>query len=1858
MARIPVRFWILASVLVLLNAIGLFCIRAEIRAGRRPVRIAASPTSDVDSTDRFSLTFDEPLVEARDAGKPLPRCPFTVTPALAGQWSWAAPQRLEFRLNAPLPPGRVFTVQAAPDAEAQLGRRLAGETSFQFKTRTLELRSCNLISVDKAHATFEMVFNQPVNPPDLLRLMQVTDADGGQKLETTILTTEPAERFVVRSARPRKEEIRLTLDPTLTGHNAELPLGLAVVQRLKVVPAFAILRAIVDQPALERNVEVTLCFTRELDRKQSVPPVDVKPSVEGLRTRLEEGRLILTGRFESNRRYSATVAETLLSEGSEVPAEPQTVAFEIPDRDPTIRFPLTEGILSPEGNTAIEVEAVNVGGLRVNVARLHANNLVAALHHRRDPEETHRQVPEKTLPLKLARNAPAKMLLDLRELVDRPRGVFNIEATATDREWTGSAAIVMLTDLGLTVKQEREGLLAWVTSLRTAEPAAGVTVTALSQNNQALGRGVTDAAGLVHLNIPDAHPDGEVWLVTAEHDGDMSFLRPERRPWVLDDVDQSGRPSPTTYDVLLYGERGVYRPGDTVHLTGIIRDVAGQVPPGFPLIVRVTRPDGRKVAELPVTRGAADQGMFHCDYPTREDGQLGRYGFAVTLPGSEDALGELKLLVEEFVPVRIAVTAQATQPRFAPGETPAINVHARYLFDQPAAGLPLSVAGEFRRVAYKSARFGQFSFGEAEQKESWKLPEISEELDDEGRADVELPVPESKASGLWEGRVAATVTEPGGRSVSTNVPVVIDTADRHIGLRLPAGRVVATNAGPVEVEWVFVTGDDEAAAGTIEFSLARVEHDSVVKMVNKRPVWKSVERLIPVWAKEVEAEDDADPQVLELDVKDAGQYRLRATDPESKSTTTLEFYASSNPAELQTIALNRPERLEIVLDEDSYIPGSTADVLIRSPFPGKLLLTLETDRVVGQQLVSLTGNTANVSLPIPATLRGGAFVGATLVRGVDPAEDKWLPHRAIGLARLMTDHRSQVLPVTIVAPASVRPGASVSVRVETALVTPADLTTTRPVERVQEGISVAAPSRDGFGPPEATPIPRRPQGADATKPATSQPPAETDVPASQPTAAPAVVHLWAVDEGILRTTAYVTPDPLKHFFGRRQLEVVSADLFADLLPDFRRPASMAHIGGDAGEEEDESLQRSPVAIPRRAPAVVWRTSAPVGADGTLTVRLDLPRITGEVRLMAVAVTGDAYGTAERPVTLTTPLLVEATWPRFAAPDDRFQVPVKLFNTSDEQLAVTIDVDVNGPLKVELPDESRHIAVPSGKPQTVWLEAVATGIGHVSVKVTATAMPTAGEELIETSETTFPIRPIAPLVCETKFLRIAAGEDTVIELPGAFLPGTGRATLTISGRPQVELLPALDQLMEYPYGCVEQTSSRLYALLGAPELLEVAGEGPGRVQQVRDMINAGLLRLWSMQTRDGGLSYWPGGQHSDLWPSAYVGQLLLAAGRAGYAPEPRFVEELVKYLKANLYTTDEPGSEEDQRETENMRALLCHVLAGFGKPQEGWQARLTERPDRLDMAGRAHLAAAWLEIGRKDRAQAALPPDTIELTVARSTGSPSASQVYQQATLLAVLLDLDQDHAWIPVLVGKLEAARTAGYWGTTLENATALAALARYQLAGQEPATFKGEITVGETQRFSFDDQEAKTVRFEAGADAVRLTSSGTGSIFVTAQVRGLSSDGRIEPFDRQLQVRRTWTDRSGSAVDPAGLKVGDAVFVEISLAAPGLSGDDVIENVAIVDPLPGGMEVEHPALATSASPQSPAEESSAPDRVEFRDDRVIIFTPGALNRRVFRYVLRVVSAGQFAIPPVEASCMYNPALASRHGGGALEVER
>ena len=1802
---------------------------------------AADDNDNFDSAERLLAVFDRAIVTDAELNRPLEHAPFRISPPVPGHWRWTSLNRLAFVLDNPLPPGRKFELNAAVDFTELMHVELAPQSRrFLFQSRRLEWLGMTLLNRTRESVTFEMAFNQPVSPADLLRAMTESKPDSEMDpfartlpaSHVTVLTKEPSSRLVVTTKAP-SGDLEVRLASSLTGAGAELKLGATKIRELKVPKTFAFIRSDLHSASFDEESTVRLYFSSELSTDQEKPTVKVTPAVADLFLEFSPGHatyhagLVLRGKFQCGQSYSITLPKALLSQDGQTLGETSPIRIQIPHRPADLSITAGQGILIPDGNLTLDLKCVNINGVRMSAARLHANNLASFLQGRNDTATMRSVVHERMRSIELPKDVPQTVALDLKQLLlsaDKGSrtdgdgspaplsGIYRISIADANEYWNRDMATVAITDLGLTAKRGRDGWLVWALSLRSALPQSGVVVTARSFNNQVLAQATTDATGIASLNIPENHPDGAAWLLTAERNGDLNYLIPDRQTWMIDNVDQSGRPWPQNYEAMLYTERGVYRPGDTVHLTGILRDRQGHRPPAFPLQVKVTRPDGRVVGQLKCLPDANRQGMFQVDYPSSETNQTGSYRFDVTIPGSTESLGSTSAQIETFVPIRIAVQAESTKPRFVK-ETPEIHASAKYLFGQPAADLNIASLGTWQRIGFTAKEYPEFQFGDFSGRNQQQLPEVTRTLGANGDCNLPLALPQDERPGVWMSNVTTSVTETGGRSVSTTCRVEVDTCGLHIGVKAPEKRVVIVGEA-TKIDWVLLDEQGGVARPRpLKMSLVRVDYDTAVVQVNGRPVWKSVERLIESKSRLISSDEPASSGSLELTCDTAGRYRLRLSDPESRSATQIEFYASTHRSDRVDVPLQQPEQLDLVLDRSKYQPGDTARILVRSPFPGQMLLTIEGDRVYDHRIVVMDANSQLIELPLPAELRGGAYVTATVIRAIDPQQADWLPHRACGVARVVIDPVTRELPVKLEAASTALPGSILKVRAQ---------------------VAWSAVPGDAVSPI-----------ADLPKPA---------VP---------VVHLWAVDEGILLTTRYTTPKPLDFFHKPRKPGVFSADIYSSLLPDYLRPVGMTRIGADQGEKPEtdvDNSRRSPVDTPRRTPAVVWHTIQPVGVDGSLTMDIAIPQLTGSLRLMAVAVDGDRYGSTEQNVIVTSPLLVESSWPRAAAPTDKFRVPVKLFNTTSAPLEVTVATEVSGPvvvqphgITVQREDVNPAINVGIGttvtvepnKPFLQWLDVTGTGLGPATVRIHAKATAADGTSLVASTEHGLAVRSATPLDSETTFTRHPVGEPVTLQAPEGFIPGTTRTSVTISALPSAELTPALDALIGYPYGCGEQTSSRLYALIAAQSWLasnKTPDVDQSRQEFVNQLIDAGVIRLWSMQNRAGGIGYW----HNDSshpWVSTYAAGAIIAARDAGRPVDAEFVSDLAKYLESVL---DGPSSLDD-----NLRAFICDVLASVNKPKQGWMSRLSESLHSLDAEGRAHLASAWIRLGRKDRAASVLPDDTFLLTATTSASGRFTSRVRQDAVLLKVLLELDPKHAAIPPLVDRLQSSRKQQVWMSTLENAAAITALARYRSTNSVDSDFTGTLQLGTSQK-AFSHMSPLQERAASITGPLTMTSHGKGEFYVARTIEGLREQAQIAPYDRQLRVRREWLDRNDRPVDPTKLRVGDLVYVRIRVSSPG--SNEGIPNVAIVDALPGGVEIENPRLATSARPDQPT--SAEPDHVEFLDDRAVLFSTIPPQEQSFRYAVRVTTPGNYEWPPIQASSMYDTAFASVHGGGRVVV--
>ncbi|HUV40121.1 MAG TPA: hypothetical protein VMY39_10925, partial [Planctomycetota bacterium] len=436
--------WYLYGVVAAALALNVACwVWVYHRGGSAPpqaVRVISSlPGDEADGADRLTLVFDREVVSRSRVGEVEPAAPFEVSPAWPGQWRWAGPETLQFLLEKPLPPGRVFTLTATDALPRRFGMTLEGEKTFRFRTRALELTSCQIRTSSPEEATFELVFNQPVDPDELLRRLRVYDrreaptpaprtadapdaampadlAESPQLSNLIGLTKTPAERLVIRSARPRSGGLAFVLDRGLTGHEGELPLGRDEYRTLVISPRLWVVRAWASEPGLEETLWVRVRFTHALKTGQKLPELAVDPPVEGLRHHVSDDELVLSGKFAPGRRYVVKVPGTLVDRDGGTLGEDQQVAVSIDSRRPSLAIPYWSGVLSPHGNLLLEMKVVNISSVELSAWRVHPNNLVYYLAER-NKRTTSRALFERTFRLDVPPQTPQTVALDLRKLL-------------------------------------------------------------------------------------------------------------------------------------------------------------------------------------------------------------------------------------------------------------------------------------------------------------------------------------------------------------------------------------------------------------------------------------------------------------------------------------------------------------------------------------------------------------------------------------------------------------------------------------------------------------------------------------------------------------------------------------------------------------------------------------------------------------------------------------------------------------------------------------------------------------------------------------------------------------------------------------------------------------------------------------------------------------------------------------------------------------------------------------------------------------------------------------------------------------------------------------------------------------------------------------------------------------------------------------------------------------------------------------------------------------------------------------------------------------------------------------------------
>ncbi|MDB5234658.1 MAG: hypothetical protein JWR44_1651, partial [Hymenobacter sp.] len=725
------------------------------------------------------------------------------------------------------------------------------------------------------------------------------------------------------------------------------------------------------------------------------------------------------------------------------------------------------------------------------------------------------------------------------------------------------------------------------------------------------------------------------------------------------------------------------------------------------------------------------------------------------------------------------------------------------------------------------------------------------------------------------------------------------------------------------------------------------------------------------------------------------------------------------------------------------------------------------------------------------------------------------------------------------------------------------------------------------------------------------------------------------------------------------------DVYPFLLPELGTSSS----GGDAAD-----MRRRTNPVPNRRVKLVAKWSGVLTAndDGKLRYRVRVPQFSGALRIMAVAYKDDAFGSAEFTMKVADPVVISTALPRFMSPGDTIDVPVTLTNTTGKALSVAVGIEVSGPIQSReagtnspwtLPIVALLTLKPNTEQRALFRAHALQQTGNAQVKIRVRSRD--NDKYISEETIDLPVRPAASLEKRTGSGVIAGGAALPLNLKTDFMPASLTSRLVVSRSPLTEFSKDLRYLLQYPYGCLEQTVSAAFPQLYYADLAATLQQKTGVAAKSQRYnpnyhVQEAIRKIESMQLYNGSLSYWPGGDYDNWWATAYAAHFLQEAQQAGFAVNKSVLDKTLKYLAFRLKKREtEPYQYFDVNNLARQRtiaskeiAYTLYVLALAGRQDPVAMNYYRANRPLLAEDSRFLLACTQSLLGNQRAFRELLPARFGgEKAAKRALDGSFYSPIRDMGLVLNALDSTDPNNPQIPGIARQLSRQLRAARWLNTQESAFALLALGK--IARQNArSTATAALFIDGKPAGNFTGKDL-TLRNVANRN-LSIRTAGSGNLYYFWETEGISASGQVREEDSYLKVRRQFLTRDGVPLGAPTFRQNDLVVVKITLEAGDAAG--TIKNVAITDLLPAGLEIENPRIGALRE-LSWAKDAATPDYLDVRDDRINLFATATSKPQAFYYLCRAVSKGTFKLGPVNADAMYNAEYHSYNGAGVVRVK-
>jgi len=1813
---------------------------------------AWSPKDTATTAAPIEVHFDHPVVETAQVGTAVDPDAVAIQPAVAWHGHWQDRQTLVIEPD-PLAGATRYTVQLKGDLAAR-----TGGFSFSFVHRPLEL--VGLDGQDPAAVDpggeLRLAFNYDVDPAAVAS--HCTLQKGGDRIALTTAATRPASEVAVRAPKPLERGAAFTVRcdglTTIDGNAAIDPDGPAGGLAIIVRPPLAVARIAPDGrdvPADEVAIQIELSTPVDLATIRAA--VHAAPAIPGLDAGYLDGSgttYKVVADLETETDYRIEVKDLVDLHGDRLAG---VAVHEFRTGDARPRLSMERGLFALEASArGYPVWSRNLPTYDIECAAIPKPSIVQMLttDMNYDPwggsddkpiEWTKLGVKPRKVPVAVpgARNKWHLDHLDLGKSCGDAagaRGFYLAEvssptiASQTDRPWWSPASnrvLINVTDLGVLIKEGPASGIVWVTSLATGAPVGGAKVVVYNPQGKQLWVDVTDKQGLVKLpgsaklleqpsaDDSDDENDEEEWedwdsyraqrlIAVVEKGKDLAVVDGNWangiQIWNFG-VPEERRGGVTQIRGFLQSDRGLYRPGETVHFKGIAREItagrAPRVPKRTPVSVEVSDARGATVHSGEVPLSAF--GGFGFDLPIGAEAAVGDWYVTAKV---EDRVFRERFSVEEFRPTTFEVKLKGGEQHARIGRPLELTVDAQYLFGAPVAGAEVGWTVNRRAHALRFPAWDEYTFDDNGDRWWWwsdERDEYGEFLSDgngvtdaHGQLGFAIRDDATGLTGPQDYVVSATVTDESDQAMTASRVFTAHQTELYLGMHTQ--EFVQAVGMPFGVNLIAVAPDGKRVGSKAHLSMIR-------KVTDCR--WQQVA------ARSYSSCTTHDEVALERDVtipatgtlteriypKQPGDFLLRVetTDARGHAVTTSSMVWVIGKGEAFWSG-DESARMTLIASKAKYQVGDTARLVAQANLvEPTALITIERDGVVSAEVRRMKSAAEGVELAIKDAYAPNVFASVAMVSGRHGDGDRNRPQFKMGVVELKVDSDHKRLDVAIqLDEAKVRPGAPVHGKV----------VVTRGGKPVRAELSLAA-----------------------------------------------------ADEGVLQLIAYQTPDPMKTFYAAWGLGIDSGT-------NWNRIARLADPeAGDPDEGGDYGGSHGPKVRSKFVSSAFWAPALVTDAQGVASFAFTAPDNLTAFRLMAVAADkSDGFGSGDARLTVDKPLMATPVLPRFLGAGDRLSVGVLVHNHTGKAGTATVTAKADG---MTLDRATQEIAVPANGSARVRFAASASQNAAASFEV-AVAMN--GER--DALRVTVPIRRPRTIDVRTLAEDDGSGRATTVALTTGkdVLAKESALVVTVDRTGLGDLEPSLRYLVEYPYGCLEQTLSRFVPLVAAKDLATSLGFQSLAGTKMDSFLAAGVAKVARHQQGDGHFSLWP---QSDTHPhlTAYALWGLTVARKAGLEVPQETIDRGLAALSGWLAESSTIGPDNEGA----TAAMAVYVLAANGKPDASATQKLYELRRSLPRWGQAFLLRAMIASKSSETMIADVEKDLIgAIQVAGDTATVHdaarddmfymSSDARASAIVLDALLDRNPDLAVVKKLAAGLEAMRRPdGRWGNTQDNLWGLVALGDY---ARHVSKGSGSVTIeaGEQQLAKKKLSGAEVLVVKRSLDQV----SGAVTIHADAGVHWSARmvEARVDgegAVGNGFTLAREYLDARGIPVGK--VKAGDVITVRLTLTAP-----QDREWIAMVDPLPAGLEALNPNLVTG---QNTATSSNANAtyrwqpptwaHTEVRDDRVRWFADHLdQGSYVMTYKARATIDGTFTVPPASVEAMYQPEVRARTASEQLTVTK